>query len=88
MDKPSGKNPSDEDHRAAELEEWLLSFVPSETAIDGGLFPARLGKGMVGLEDYSKFELAGRPADYPELDDATRQTLRKLFERSQKAKKK
>jgi hypothetical protein len=41
--------------------EWLRSFVPSETAIDGGLFPSRIGDGMLGY-DYNDFELAGEPA--------------------------
>jgi len=45
-----------------ELERWRSTFVPAETTIDGGLFPTRFGKGLVGL-DYEHFRLAKTQAE-------------------------
>jgi len=86
LDDKSNKNLPDEELAERRRRVWLASFMPSETAIDGGLFPARLGKGMVGLEDYSILKPTGEMPDLPELDDATRQKLKELFERRKSAK--
>lgn len=76
VDHPSAEEPSEEEHR---LVEWARSFVPTETAIDGGLFPARLGDGMFGFEDYAAFKLSGKRAEMPELDAETAETIERLF---------
>lgn len=60
------------------LEEWGYSFVPTETAIDGGLYPDRLGDGMVGF-DYASFKLAGRRAALPEVDPKTAEEVDRGF---------
>lgn len=82
MDKPSGKNPSDSERKSdaeRRLRNWARSFVPTETAIDGGLFPSTLGDGMLGLENYSDLKLAGEKAERPEIDDETKARLHRLF---------
>jgi len=60
----------------------LRSFVPSETTIDGGLFPSRIGDGMLGY-DYDELELAGKPASYftPREDPTPLPPKRPLRER-------
>lgn len=77
VDRPSVQEPSKDDKDR--LVEWALSFVPTETAIDGGLFPARLGEGMFGFEDYASFQLSGKRAEIPEVDSETAATLERLF---------
>lgn len=82
MDKPSGKNPSDSERKAEaerRLRQWARSFVPTETSIDGGMFPSTLGDGMLGLENYSDLKLAGVEAERPEIDEATKERLHRLF---------
>lgn len=83
MDKPSAENPSDRERKLAEAErrlrEWARSFVPTETAIDGGLFPSKLGQGMLGFENYDDLDLAGEEAELPEIDDETKARLDRLF---------
>ena len=77
VDRPSTKEPSEDDKRR--LVEWARSFVPTETAIDGGLFPARLRNGMFWFENYADFELAGEHAEMPELDAETAAKIEHLF---------
>jgi hypothetical protein len=72
--EPDPKNPGS----PASLDEWLRSFVPTETAIDGGLFPDRLGDGMLGF-DYASFKLAGRRAKLPDVDPETAAELKRRF---------
>jgi hypothetical protein len=60
------------------LEEWLRSFVPTETAIDGGLYPDRLGDGMLGF-DYASFRLAGERAPLPEVDPKRAEEIERRF---------
>lgn len=88
MDKPSDKNSSGnssrDDKNAELLKQWRTWFVPSETSIDGGLFPARLGKSMVGLGDYDDLELSGELAELPGLDEETRAKLQDLLARTKK----
>lgn len=82
MDKPSGKNPSDSERKAdaeRRLRNWARSFVPTETSIDGGLFPPTLGQGMVGWENYDDLKLSGEEAELPEIDEATKERLNRLF---------
>lgn len=55
------KKPTTREELEALRREWLRSFVPSETTIDGGLFPSRIGDGMLGY-DYNDFELSGQRA--------------------------
>lgn len=82
MDKPSAKNPSDSERKSEaerRLREWARSFVPTETSIDGGLFPPTLGHGMLGFENYDDLKLAGEEAELPEIDEATKARLERLF---------
>ena len=78
MGKVAGSPDPDSSERKRRLEEWFRSFVPTETAIDGGLYPDRLGDGMVGF-DYAKFKLAGRPAQLPAFDADTSAEMERLF---------
>ena len=82
MDKSAAQNSSDSGRRAEvrrRLYEWSRSFVPTETSIDGGLFPPTLGEGMLGFENYNDLAASSEEVELPELDAPTKARLDRLF---------
>jgi len=67
---------TDEQFEAA-VREFLCSFVPTETTIDGGLFPSRLDNGMIGSGE-APFHLAP-PAIATEETAEARRELQRVF---------
>lgn len=76
---PMADAPEEDLHALApDFDAWARSFDPTETTIDGGLFPSRLGQGMLGLE-YTSFRLSGRRAELPDIDPAYGEELLRMY---------